>query len=310
MKKGPAMSKASLKGVVKKALLALLILVIGACLWAALTIGPPTYRAMVGFHRYDSHPPALPDTLRKPSVLIFSKTNGFRHDSIEASSAALSAIAQRRGWSVFLTENAAVFNPRQLTQFNAVIWNNASGDILTSEQQSAFKDYLESGGGFLGIHGAGGDLKYRWRWYVDTLIGAQFVGHPLFPQLQRAMVRIEYTDHPATHHFGPTWTRTDEWYSFASSPRLKGYRVLASLDEDSYEPRQKIPFFKTKDLHMGDHPIIWLHCVGNGRAFYSAMGHEASAYAEPDHLQMLEGALEWTMGLAGNLCVNGVEQKP
>jgi uncharacterized protein len=301
-----------LKSAFKKILLTLSMLVSGIILWVVLTAGPSVYRAMVGFHRYESVPPILPDSLSKPSVLIFSKTNGYRHQSIEVSNAALSAIAQRRGWSVFVTENAAVFNPEQLPRFSAVVWNSASGDVLTLGQQTAFKSYLESGGGYLGIHGAGGDLKYMWRWYADTLIGAQFIGHPLYPQLQAARVLIEDTTHPATRRLGATWIRTDEWYSFASSSRTKGYHVLASLDEESYQPRSKIPlpFLKPKDLHMGDHPIIWLHCVGNGRAFYSALGHEASAYAEPQHLQMLEGALEWSMGLAGTHCVNGVEQNP
>jgi type 1 glutamine amidotransferase len=296
----------------KKVLIGVFLLLGALLASVGLIVGPPVYRATVGFHRYESVPPALPDTLSKPALLIFSKTNGFRHNSIEASNAALSGIAQRRGWSIFVTENAAVFNPDQLRRFNAMVWNSASGDVLTPDQRAAFKLYLEAGGGFLGIHGAGGDLKYDWRWYVETLIGAQFIGHPLDPQLQQATVRVEDNTHPATRGLGATWIRTDEWYSFASSPRGRGYRVLASLDESSYQPLFKIPlpFTRPRDLHMGDHPIIWLHCVGNGRAFYSALGHEASAYAEPTHLQMLEGALDWSMGLAGSRCVNGVEQSP
>lgn len=276
-----------------------------------VTIGPALYRVKIGLHRYESVPPELPATLRQTAILIFSKTNGYRdEDSIEAANAALAGIAARRGWSAVVTENGAVFNPAQLHRFKAVVWNSTSGDVLTLEQRAAFRSYLEEGGGFVGIHGAGGDFDYAWKWYVDTLIGAQFIGHTLSPHLQKATIRIEDGTHPATRHLGSTWVRTDEWYSFASSPRDKGYHVLATLDESSYEPSMTLPlpFGRIRDIRMGDHPIIWLHCAGNGRAFYSALGHDASTYSEPEHLRMLEGALAWAAGLEGSGCADGVEK--
>jgi hypothetical protein len=74
---------------------------------------------------FDKNAPALPVGLKPGGILIFSKTNGFRDDpAIQASNAALSAIAKRHGWSFFQTENAAVMNPNQLSQFELMIWNN------------------------------------------------------------------------------------------------------------------------------------------------------------------------------------------
>src|SRR5207237_944188 len=154
-----------------------------------------------------------------------------------------------------------------------------SGDVLTPAQRDAFKTWLEQGGGFVGLHGAGGDPDYAWKWYVDTLIGAQFVGHTMGPQFQRARLEIVDHDHPAMRRLGANWVRTDEWYSFSSSPRAKGYRVLARLDERTYTPSMKmLPFTAGKNLRMGDdHPMVWVHCVGDGRVFYSALGHQASS---------------------------------
>jgi type 1 glutamine amidotransferase len=269
---------------------------------AAATIGPTAYRVVFGIHRYETVPPALPGGLKDTAILIFSKTNGFREDSaIKAANAALSAIAERRGWSAYVTENGAVFNPDQLRRFKAVVWNSVSGDVLTEAQREAFKAYLESGGGFVGIHGAGDNSHRAWQWYVDTLIGARFIGHTLGPQFQQATVRIEDHANPATCDLGDDWTRTDEWYSFASDPRAKGYHVLATLDESTYRPVMKFPVGGL-DIHMGDHPIVWTHCVGKGRAFYSAMGHGASTYAEPEHLRLLEGAMAWAARLEGTGC--------
>ena len=100
--------------------------------------------------------------------------------------------------------------------------------------------------------------------------------------------------------------RTDEWYSFEHSPRAKGYRILVSIDEATYSPRQKIPLLVDKDLSMGqDHPMVWTHCVGNGRAFYSALGHRAEDYSEPKHLEMIAGAIAWAAGLEGPGCDAG-----
>jgi len=257
---------------------------------------------LIGLDRYETVPPMLPEQLDATAILIFSKTNGFRDDAaIKAATLALIDICKRRGWSSVVTDNAAVFNVEQLRRFKAIVWNNTSGDVLTADQRAAFKAYMEKGGGFVGIHGAGGDPKYRWRWYVDTLIGAQFIGHPMGPQLQQATLHIEDATNPATRELGDTWVRTDEWYAFADDPRGKGMHVLATVDENTYSPVMSLLFIH-KDLRMGDHPIIWLHCIGTGRAFYSALGHAASTYSEPKHLKLLEGAMAWATGLEGTAC--------
>ncbi|MBV1688999.1 ThuA domain-containing protein [Novosphingobium sp. G106] len=279
--------------------------------WAAVTIGPMTYAAFVGFKNYETAAPKLPDSLGAKAILIFSKTNGFRDDDqINAANAALVAIARRQGWSSYTTENAAVFNPAQLARFQAVVWNSVSGDVLTNEQRSAFKSWLEHGGGFVGLHGAGGDPSYAWKWYVDDLIGAQFIGHTLSPHIQQARLVVEDQRHPATRGLDPVWTRSDEWYSFSASPRSKGYHILVTIDEASYKPVEGLlPFLKPKDISMGkDHPLVWWHCIGRGRALYSALGHTALSYSEPKHRQLIEGAISWAAGFEGIGCKAPIEQ--
>jgi uncharacterized protein len=247
---------------------------------------------------YDKQAPKLPE-LATPAILIFSKTNGYRDDAqIKAANSALETLVKQKGWSSFTTENAAVFNAAQLSKFKAVVWNSVSGDVLTPEQRAVFKAWMEAGGGYVGLHGSGGDFSYDWEWYVDALIGAQFIGHILDPQFQRGRLVIEDQRHPATRDLGREWTRTDEWYSFAKSPRAKGYHILVTLDESSYSPRMKFPFQAAKDISMGkDHPMVWTHCIGKGRVFYSALGHQVEAYAEPKHLAMIGGAIGWAAGL-------------
>ncbi len=284
------------------------IIVLGLGVW----IGPMLYRSFVGLKAYETIPPGVPAHLGTPAILIFSKTNGFRDDGqIQTANRVLEAIAGRQGWSSYTTENAAVFNPAQLARFRAVVWNSTSGDNLTVQQRADFKAWLEQGGGFVGLHGAGGDPSYAWEWYVDDLIGSQFIGHTLNPQIQQARLVIEDQLHPATKGLGADWVRSDEWYSFASSPRSKGYHVLVSIDETTYQPVEGlIPFLKPKNIGMGkDHPLVWWHCVGKGRALYSALGHSAETYAEPKHQQMIEGAIAWAAGLAGPSCPENTGQE-
>ena len=258
-------------------------------------------RTMLGGVKvYEKTPPALPSNIQRPAILVFSKTNGFRHEeAIPAANALFGQMAKDNGWGYFQTENGATFDPTILSRFDAVVFNNVSGDVFTPEQRQALKSFIEEGGGFVGVHGSGGDMSYDWRWYVDHLIGAQFKGHPMDPQFQQATVRTEDNGHPATRDLPDAWKRTDEWYSFEKSARRPGYHVLLTLDESTYGNHKIFG----KDLSMGaDHPIAWWHCTGNGRVFYSAMGHQASAYAEPEHRKLLLGAVNWALKKDGPDC--------
>lgn len=247
----------------------------------------------------DAAPAAAAAKLRHPAILVFSKTAGFRHkEAIPAANALFEGFAKEKGWGFVQTEDAAAFTPENLARFDAVVFNNVSGNVFDESQRAALKSYLEQGGGFVGIHGTGGDPAYAWRWYVDELIGAQFIGHPMNPQFQEATIHVEDRKHPATKGLPKDWVRTEEWYSFAKSARKPGFTILATLDEKTYSPK-----LGPKDLSMGaDHPIAWSHCVGSGRAFYSALGHRAEAYAEPEYRRMLLGATRWALRQEGSGC--------
>jgi type 1 glutamine amidotransferase len=258
---------------------------------------------------YETVPPDI-STLEPddPAVLVFTKTNGFRHEeAIPAGLAEIREVAERRGWQVFHTENAAVFDPEILPRFAATIWHNTSGDLLTPAQRTAFRHWLEAGGGFVGIHGAGGDFEYEWPWYVDRVIGAQFIGHPMGPQFQRGTVNVVAKDHPATRGLPDSWSSTEEWYSFDHNPRETGSKVLVTVDERSYSPHVSgfyaLLDLGEDDLTMGEeHPVVWQHCVEHGRAIYSALGHSAEAYAMPEYEKLLEGAIAWAAGFEGAGC--------
>lgn len=281
----------------KKALKITLFTLLVLILLAFTAGGLFMYKVTYGFNFYETEPPELPENLGEQSILLFSKTNAFRHgEAIEASIPAFQEMSEANGWSMFMTDNGAVFNSEQLSSFNVVIWNNTSGKVLNPEQRENFKNYLETGGGFVGIHAAG-DNSHQWDWYEEEVIGARFSHHPMNPQFQEGNLTLEAdsTDSTLRENLPKSWTRVDEWYIFYNNPREEGFNILYRLDGSEINSSGNIPLLASeKDWGMGeDHPIVWYNSVGEGRTFYSAMGHRGKAFEEPDHLKMLENAIRW-----------------
>ncbi|MFD7709395.1 ThuA domain-containing protein [Streptomyces sp. NPDC059786] len=219
-------------------------------------------------------------------VLVFSKTAGFRHDSIPEGVAAVRELGAVHGFGVDATEDAGAFTARNLARYDAVVFMSTTGDVLDDAQQRAFERYIGRGGAYVGVHAAA-DTEYDWAFY-GGLAGAYFQSHPA---IQPATVRVEDRSHPATSGLDPVWNRTDEWYNYRSDPRDRA-RVLASLDESSY----------SGGTMNGDHPIAWCQHYRGGRAFYTGGGHTEESYADPAFRQHLLGGIRWAVGEAQADC--------
>ncbi|MFE0950492.1 ThuA domain-containing protein [Streptomyces mutabilis] len=214
-----------------------------------------------------------------PRLLVYTRTTDYRHDSIPAGIAALRALGD---FTVDATEDPAALE-RPLTPYAAVVFLSTSGEVLTPAGRERLAAHVEGGGGFVGVHAAA-CTEYDWPFYGE-LLGARFDRHPAY---QPARVVVEDRHHPATRGLPPVWDFTDEWYDFRTSPRGT-VRVLARADESSYEGGG-----------MGeDHPLVWCREQGAGRVFYTALGHAAEAYADPDFLAHLRGGVQWAARTAG-----------
>ena len=145
-----------------------------------------------GVQVFETTPPELPADIRRPAILVFSKTNGFRHEeAIPAGNTLFAQMARDNGWGHFQTENGATFSPEILSRFDVVVFNNVSGDVFTPDQRAAFKRFIENGGGFVGLHAAGDNSHAAWDWYSREVIGAKFTQHTMDPQFQQATVHVE-----------------------------------------------------------------------------------------------------------------------
>jgi uncharacterized protein len=271
----------------------------------------------------DDAPAASGEAFR---VLVFSRTAGFRHASIETGVDTVRQLGLMHGFAVDHTEDPAAFTPDNLAQYAAVLWLSTTGTVLEdAAQRAAFEQYIGSGGGYVGVHSAS-DTEYDWPFYGE-LVGAYFHSHPVLPLddpegpgVQSAEFHLEAPEHPAVAHLPVPWTIRDEFYSFRTNPRGT-VRVLLNVDEATYDQDpnttnivalgalfntftsgfQQLPTLDQllddrlligETGVMNDHPMSWCHDRLGGRAWYTALGHSVSIYSDANFRQhLLNGIL-------------------
>jgi glucose/arabinose dehydrogenase/type 1 glutamine amidotransferase len=212
-------------------------------------------------------------------VLLFSKTAGYRHESIAPGRAAILQLGRNHGFIVDTTENAAYITEDSLRHYAAVIFLHTTGELLSRAEQVDLQRYIQAGGGFVGIHAAA-DAEYDWRWY-GRLVGGYFASHPA---IQAATLVVADTASPMTAHLPRSWSRTDEWYNFK---RLGAdLTVLLSIDERSY----------SGGTNGASHPMTWYHEFDGGRSWYTGLGHTPESWTEPAFLELLRGGIEYAIG--------------
>ncbi|MET8627856.1 ThuA domain-containing protein [Kitasatospora sp. NPDC004669] len=85
-------------------------------------------------------------------VLVFSKTGGYRHDSIPIAVQGIEDLGTANGFTVDATEDDTVFTPANLADYQAVVFALTTGDVLNDTEKAAFGGYIRAGGGYAGIH--------------------------------------------------------------------------------------------------------------------------------------------------------------
>lgn len=243
-------------------------------------------------------PPVAARGRRAPRLLVFTRTVGFRHASIETAVQTITRMGAADGFGVDATEDPTVFSRRSLAAYDAVAFVNTTGDVLEGSQRTALERFVRGGGGWAGVHSAA-DTEYSSDFYTELLAGGRFLAHPL---QQPGLIVREDERHRSTKHLGETWlVPFEEFYSFTSSVRGRS-RVLLSIDESTYlqdpntsnlptGPENPLPTFPGVSGVMGDHPMAWTHRVGQGRSWYTALGHEIGMYYLPQFTDHLLGGL-------------------
>ena len=216
---------------------------------------------------------------QKPTVLVFSLTKGYRHASIKDGIAAIKEMGLTNGFEVDTSENVNSFTTENLKKYKALIFLNPTGsNVFNEEQKQAFKQYINNGGGYVGIHAAS-DFNYEWEWY-GKMVGAYFESHP---KVQEAKLNIVAPKNKMVKGLPQPWLHKDEWYNFKSMNTT--VKVLIKVDETSYQGGNM----------KNDHPISWYHEFEGGRVFYTALGHTKECYTDPLFLNHVWAGLKWAM---------------
>ena len=238
-------------------------------------------------------------------VLIFTKTNGFRHASIPVGVVALTRLGSTTGiYEVVHSEDDVMFEPETLNTFDAVIMLNTTGEVFRpkslpddpQERDAALQrenrlkkslvDYVKSGKGLVGVHSATDTYK-NWKAY-NEMMGGVCVGHPWHTEVP---IRLLDASHPLNAVFGGRgFMIKDEIYQFRDgTARPQDRRMLLSLNP-GWEPISK----GTRE--DGFYPLSWIAPYGNGRTFYCALGHRDETYSNPAVLRHYLAGIQYTLG--------------
>lgn len=216
---------------------------------------------------------------KKPVVLIFSLTKGYHHASIADGIVAIKKLGDENNFTVDTTTDVRTFTSENLKKYKALVFLSPTGsNVFNDEQKAALKQYINNGGGYVGIHAAS-DCNFEWEWY-GKMVGAFFDNHP---KVQQAKMIITDPKNKLVKGLPQSWEHTDEWYNFKNFNL--SVKVLIKVDETSY----------TGGTMKNDHPISWYHEFEGGKVFYTALGHTAACYTDSLFLKHLLAGMKWVM---------------
>ncbi len=234
---------------------------------------------------------SLPALLPTPSqaqdarLLYFTRSAGYRHEVIPASQAVLKEIGARSAFAVTMSEDVAVFTPENLRGYRAVMFFTTGELPMSDAQKAALLDFVRSGGGFIGVHSAT-DTFYEWPDY-GKLIGGYFNEHPWH---QKVTVGVAEPKSPLVGSLPPSFAISDEIYQIRDFDAATS-QVLLRLDPSSVD--LKAPNVRPQPYGW---PLAWTRAFGQGRVFYTALGHEEAVWRDPRYQQILANAIAWVMG--------------
>jgi type 1 glutamine amidotransferase len=229
---------------------------------------------------------------KEPRVLVYTRNNtpdgkGYVHDNIATSVAMLKVLGAATGFAVDATDDPKVFTDANLAGYAALIFSNSNNEAFSDDaQRAAFKRFIESGGGYVGIHCASGSER-SWPFYWAT-VGGKFRRHP---PIQPLVIEVLDTEHPAAAHLGATWNWEDEFY-FLDNLNPRARVILAGRTGGLKDPK----FAEYPGTTFGDvFPLSWCFEEYGGRRFYTALGHKIEYYSDENFRQHVLGGVLWVL---------------
>jgi hypothetical protein len=262
-----------------------------------------------------------PVALAKPKrVLFFSKSSGFEHDMIkrkhgERSKAEniLADLGDKHGIDFTFSKDGSLFTPDYLAQFDAYFFyttgvlTEAGTDKqppMTPAGKQAFLDAINKGKGFIGTHSAtdtfhtgegngvtASEAPTRYKNYGEEadpyikMIGAEFIRHG---SQQKAHLLCVDRKFPGMSAVPADFALLEEWYSlkdFAPNLHVLLVQETAGMKKTGADSVYDRP----------PYPETWARVYGQGRVFYTSMGHRDDVWTNPVFQSVLMGGVGWAV---------------
>lgn len=262
-------------------------------------------------------------------LLAVSTTTGFRHSSIETAERVLEELGKSSGeftvdfvrqpegkprdlkrdaseeekaahktaedrWEEKLKTALEKLSPESLKNYDGVVFVSTTGDLPIPDKQG-FLDWIKAGHAFIGMHAAS-DTFHGWPEFIE-MIGGEFAHHG--QQVSVDCINVDPSN-PATAHLPKVWTiQQEEMYQFKNYDAAKVHDLL-TLDK---KPEKPFP--------AGHYPVSWCKDYGQGKVFYTSLGHREDIWDTDPNLrdrknsveiskayqQHVLGGIEWALGL-------------
>jgi uncharacterized protein len=220
---------------------------------------------------------------RVSRVLYVTHAAGYRHEVLPLSQAILKQLGETSGlFELAATEDVSDLTTANLARCDTVMFYTTGELPMSHAQKAALLDFVRSGRGFIGIHSAT-DTFYQWPDYLQ-LIGGYFDGHPWH---QTVRVQVADPSNALVSFLGPSLKLNDEIYQIRDFDE-RGSQVLLRLDETSVD-------LTRAGVHRRSYgwPLAWTRSFGQGRVFYTALGHEAGVWQDARYQRLLLNAILW-----------------
>lgn len=247
-------------------------------------------------------------------ILFLTHSAGFKHPCLPTAEAVVAQLSEREpdlefvSWEGHKQDKDAIdlsaFTPELLETLDGVMFFTTGELPLDEGQKQALLNFVSEGGAFIGVHSAA-DTFYEWPEYGE-LVGAYFRTHS-WNHLPLTL-KVEDMTHPSTTMLGEEWTLADEFYRFGMTEEeaigpvvfsRDRVNVLLSIDtekSDIEKQRGVIPG-RFDVMEKGrDYPLAWYRDYGEGRSFYTALGHREDVWESEKFQAHLLGGIRWALG--------------
>jgi uncharacterized protein len=229
----------------------------------------------------------------KIHVLVYTKNGkGYVHDNIPNAVACIQRLGKVHGFAVTVSDTPSVFTRENMEKFNCIIFTSTNNDVFDNDtQRLVFRQYIESGGGLVGIHAIVGTER-NWTWFKQ-LIGGTFAWHPHY---QKYMLKVLDKNHPSAKGLPINWERSDECYF--NKELYPTTHVFLAHYLPSVKPNddKEADLIKQNKGTFGDYyPAAWHNNFDGGLAWITALGHDKAHYEEPVFVQHLFQGIEYVV---------------